>query len=37
MIAELKKAVEDAWEDRNLLNFKEYRNAIEKVIHHLDL
>ncbi|WP_026903002.1 2,3,4,5-tetrahydropyridine-2,6-dicarboxylate N-succinyltransferase [Pedobacter glucosidilyticus] len=37
MIAELKKAVEDAWEDRNLLNFKEYRDAIERVIYRLDL
>ncbi len=23
-------------EDRNLLNFKEYRDGIERVIHHLD-
>lgn len=37
MIAELKKLVEEAWEDRNLLNFKEYRNAIERVIDRLDV
>lgn len=36
MIAELKKAVEEAWDDRNLLNFKEYRDAIDSVINHLD-
>lgn len=36
MIAELKKLVEGAWEDRNLINFKEYRDAIERVILNLD-
>jgi len=37
MIVELKKAVEDAWEDRTLLNFKEYRDAIERTIDRLDI
>lgn len=37
MIAELKKSIEEAWEDRNLLNFKEYRDAIEGVIQRLDI
>nr|MBC7613617.1 2,3,4,5-tetrahydropyridine-2,6-dicarboxylate N-succinyltransferase [Pseudopedobacter sp.] len=37
MIAELKKAVEEAWEDRNLLNFKEYRDHIERIIYRLDV
>jgi 2,3,4,5-tetrahydropyridine-2-carboxylate N-succinyltransferase len=32
----LKKLIEDAWEDRNLLTFKEYIDAIETVIDHLD-
>jgi 2,3,4,5-tetrahydropyridine-2-carboxylate N-succinyltransferase len=32
----LKKLIEDAWEDRNLLTFKEYVNAIETVIDRLD-
>ncbi|MXV17846.1 2,3,4,5-tetrahydropyridine-2,6-dicarboxylate N-succinyltransferase [Hufsiella ginkgonis] len=36
MIQELKQLIEDAWEDRNLINFKEYRDAIERVIQHLD-
>ncbi len=36
MIAELKKAVEEAWDDRNLINFKEHRNAVERVIALLD-
>ncbi len=36
MIPKLKKAVEEAWADRNLLNFKEYRDAIELVIYRLD-
>lgn len=36
MITELKKLIEEAWEDRNLLNFKEYRDGIERVINHLD-
>jgi 2,3,4,5-tetrahydropyridine-2,6-dicarboxylate N-succinyltransferase len=37
MIAELKKLIEEAWEDRTLLSFKEYRDAIETVVHRLDL
>lgn len=36
MIAELKKKVEEAWDDRNLLNFKEYADNIESVIVMLD-
>jgi len=36
MINELRKHVEEAWEDRNLLNFKEYRSAIEQIIDLLD-
>ncbi len=36
MIKELKKLIEEAWEDRNLITFKEYRDAIEVVIQHLD-
>jgi 2,3,4,5-tetrahydropyridine-2-carboxylate N-succinyltransferase len=36
MTAELKKLIEGAWEDRNLINFKEYRDAIERVIFNLD-
>lgn len=36
MTTELKKLIDDAWEDRNLINFKEYRDAIERVVHHLD-
>jgi 2,3,4,5-tetrahydropyridine-2-carboxylate N-succinyltransferase len=32
----LKKLIEDAWEDRSLLSFKEYTNAIETVIDRLD-
>lgn len=36
MTTELKKLIEGAWDDRNLINFKEYRNAIESVIHYLD-
>lgn len=36
MIAELKKLIEEAWEDRNLLNFKEYRDGIERAIQRLD-
>ncbi|RFZ82310.1 2,3,4,5-tetrahydropyridine-2,6-dicarboxylate N-succinyltransferase [Mucilaginibacter terrenus] len=32
----LKKLIEDAWDDRNLLNFNEYTNAIETVIDRLD-
>jgi 2,3,4,5-tetrahydropyridine-2-carboxylate N-succinyltransferase len=33
---DLKKLIEDAWVDRNLLTFKEYTNAIEAVIDRLD-
>lgn len=33
---ELKKHVEEAWEDRNLLTFKEYSDAIDLTIQHLD-
>lgn len=33
---DLKKLIEDAWIDRNLLNFKEYTEAIESVIQRLD-
>ncbi len=33
---DLKKLIEDAWVDRNLLSFKEYTNAIEAVIERLD-
>lgn len=36
MITELKKLIEDAWEDRTLLAYKEYIEAIEQVIDHLD-
>ena len=36
MVNEYKKLIESAWEDRNLINFKEYRIAIESVIQHLD-
>ena len=36
MINELKKLVENAWEDRTLLTFREHRNAIEEVISQLD-
>lgn len=36
MITELRKSVEAAWEDRNLLNFGDYRNAIESVVQFLD-
>lgn len=36
MTTELKKLIEEAWDDRNLINFKEYRDAIERVIRHLD-
>ena len=37
MTTELRKLIEEAWEDRNLCTFKEYRHAIEQVIHHLDM
>lgn len=33
---DLKKLIEDAWEDRNLLNYTEYVNAIDTVIEKLD-
>ena len=33
---ELKKLIEQAWEDRNLLTFNEYAIAIETVIEKLD-
>jgi 2,3,4,5-tetrahydropyridine-2-carboxylate N-succinyltransferase len=33
---DLKKLIEDAWNDRNLLNYKEYTEAIETVIERLD-
>ena len=36
MTTELKKLIETAWEDRNLINFKEYKDAINSVILHLD-
>ena len=36
MTSELKKLIESAWDDRNLINFKEYKEAIEQVILHLD-
>lgn len=37
MIAELRKLVEDAWEDRALLQIKEYADAIERTIQRLDM
>lgn len=36
MTTELKKLIEAAWEDRALLNYKEYQNAVEEVILLLD-
>ena len=36
MPTDLKKLIEDAWVDRNLLNYNEYTNAIETVIERLD-
>src|SRR5471030_1471578 len=33
---DLKKLIEDAWEDRNLLRYNEYINAIETIIEKLD-
>jgi 2,3,4,5-tetrahydropyridine-2-carboxylate N-succinyltransferase len=33
---DLKKLVEDAWEDRKLLEYRDYTNAIETVIERLD-
>ena len=35
-MTELKKFVEEAWEDRNLLNYKEYADAIDRIIKQLD-
>ncbi len=37
MIAELQQKIEAAWEDRQLLSYKEYTDAIEIVIQKLDL
>lgn len=37
MIEELKKHIEDAWENRQLLEYKEYQIAIETLIQKLDL
>jgi len=36
MTTEFKKLIEDAWEDRQLLEYKEYQDAIETVILRLD-
>src|SRR5690606_20435853 len=36
MITNLKKLIEDAWEDRQLLEYKDYQDAIETVILKLD-
>ncbi|GGI49031.1 2,3,4,5-tetrahydropyridine-2,6-dicarboxylate N-succinyltransferase [Mucilaginibacter galii] len=36
MAATLKKMIEDAWEDRGLLNLNEYIDAVETVIERLD-
>ena len=36
MITELKKQIEEAWEDRNLIHYRDYQNAIEHVILLLD-
>lgn len=33
---DLKKLIEQAWEDRTLLNYTEYTHAIETVVEHLD-
>lgn len=35
-MTELKKFIEEAWEDRNLLTYKEYADVIDRVIQHLD-
>lgn len=35
-MTELKKFVDEAWEDRNLLNYKEYADGIDRIIQHLD-
>ena len=37
MIAELQQKIEAAWDDRQLLSYKEYTDAIETVIQKLDL
>lgn len=36
MIDELKKQIEEVWEDRTLLGFSEYADAIERVVKKLD-
>lgn len=36
MIKEIKALVEDAWDNRQLLEYKEYREAVETVIQRLD-
>lgn len=36
MIPQLKKKIEEAWDDRTLITFKEYANAIETVVLMLD-
>jgi len=36
MTTEFKKLIEDAWEDRQLLEYKEYQDAIETTILKLD-
>src|SRR5690606_18414174 len=36
MITEIKKRIEAAWEDRQLLTYKEYQEAVETVIQKLD-
>ena len=36
MIKELKKLIEDAWENRQFLEYKEYQEAVETVIQQLD-
>ena len=36
MPTELKKLIEEAWEDRNLLDNNEYRTAVETIIERLD-
>ena len=36
MIPQLKKKIEEAWDDRNLLTFPDYADAIEMVIDLLD-
>lgn len=36
LMQDLKKLIEDAWEDRKLLQYNEYINAIDAVIEKLD-